>query len=754
MIDLIFENIPTKIRESNHDTIMADRFYPPLSIKMIIDMLLNPTVKSDLSNTILFYFLLDVLDTQEREVKDSIDSDSFDKFASSLGVTKRFVDYAMACWHLDNGHCKEAVQIFLSSSCYSPGELDVREWKNIVYLLLSFGCDYEAMRFLDAPSPSRSSLVEHAEIMNTKIDIFLQNRKCRKCWLLIRSESDIELRQQQFRFFIRESLHLNMYKEILTLPFNDEEKKLISVELDQLHDSNMKEELLRICHLYHNKGQVKMAKQRRFQGKKSHMRDKNIHIEIPSTMMFGEIKPESPIVEEITSLFTCPSIRELSEARKDELKRIPALPESSPAKSLLRKSTSSQSSISVSSQGTEPETIVIKKSLRFQPIEPDITEKNNSSGNSDQMEIEEAGDLELDEEEEFQIIETENDPNELVEIPDSPSPSPDGESRSPEESYAIALESSEEDLDIQGPEPQVIKNDVIEEKEDLIENSEKHNFDESIYLSPEVSFRQTETKIDTPPKSEEETETPPKSEEEIEQPIHIAEPGLSEDETVELVTPKDTAEIKPDEAVNEEYPVKMNGESDESNHPTAFTGEKVSEDTEEFVVIPDSKEDQVILLDSSVDVNDHDQNTDGNESLEIIGDDKKENAMIDAYDDGVNKDVITSQQNVDKDIELNQSEVPSSAHLVTSNDFEMQNESPSSMNDIGNGLGQDITETAAGGYSCVESDRSDDVVVQEKPVIPEVTYDGDKEDAEDEDESGKSGFYSHLRLLYNINLLL
>ena len=69
--------------------------------------------------------------------------------------------------------------------------------------------------------------------------------------------------------------------------------------------------------------------------------------------------------------------------------------------------------------------------------------------------------------------------------------------------------------------------------------------------------------------------------------------------------------------------------------------------------------------------------------------------------------------------------------MIQNREFEIRKESPSTLkiinNDISSEMGPDVAQSMGLEYPCINSDQSDDGIVEEKPVIPEVTYDGDKE---------------------------
>ena len=58
--------------------------------------------------------------------------------------------------------------------------------------------------------------------------------------------------------------------------------------------------------------------------------------------------------------------------------------------------------------------------------------------------------------------------------------------------------------------------------------------------------------------------------------------------------------------------------------------------------------------------------------------------------------------------------------------------------DIVREMGESVAEAVASEFKCVDSEKSDNEVIDEQPVIPEATYDGDREESEYDEDSIKS----------------
>ena len=153
MIDMICDLIPSDLKSgwTNHRELKSSNqktgVYPPTSIKILLDLLLSRIVQPELSCTILFYLMLDLIEmTSSSGNHDviTVDEHFLETFGSALRINQGLIDYAIGCWNLDNGRGEEAVRVFLSSGCITP--ITISHWKNIIYQLLSFGLSSDALR--------------------------------------------------------------------------------------------------------------------------------------------------------------------------------------------------------------------------------------------------------------------------------------------------------------------------------------------------------------------------------------------------------------------------------------------------------------------------------------------------------------------------------------------------------------------------------------------------------------------------------
>ena len=105
-------------------------------------------------------------------------------------------------------------------------------------------------------------------------------------------------------------------------------------------------------------------------------------------------------------------------------------------------------------------------------------------------------------------------------------------------------------------------------------------------------------------------------------------------------------------------------------------------------------------------------------------------------------DALSDAVNADEEQSDNESEVPSVRLTERNPEIEFRKESPSSVKvirrDIRREMGDKVAEAVADEFRCVDSEKSDECeVIDEEPVIPENTYDGDREESEN-DSSIKS----------------
>ena len=718
MIDMICDLIPSdlKLGWTNQSTVKSGTnqkagVYPPTSIKILLDLLLSRVVQPELSCTILFYLMLDLIEmTSSSGNHDviTVDEHFLETFGSALRINQGLIDYAIGCWNLDNGRGEEAVRVFLSSGCITP--ITISHWKNIIYQLLSFGLSSEALRFLKVPIPEPSSKTEYLEILNAKIDIYLANKKCRQCWLLIRSVPDRKIRSEKFGFFIRESIHLNLESQIIGLPLNSEENEIVVREMKM----NQKPDLFQICKLYHTKSSKSLVRDEPI--KTLDFPTKNSS---PQENCFALNEMNEKLIEETKNLFESPSLEQMKSLREESRRNIPDLPPSSPSRGLLKTSSSQNSELSslseANSQASTTSTVKLnKRVLRFQKdvedgedeeeavtmIEDDINTENDEEVTEDDEE------MEVDQPEIVQEVQ-ENKDEDFEEVSHSQTlygDSQESTNQKPTEiegqSEGEIVFSSQESIDVRPMRNLSMEGiTVIESSGDELEAEKKENedkvkepsedqltedklYNESIYLSPETSMTEAKAKVE---------------------------------EFVE-VRPEEVKEKPEEEVVSEEV---LSEEVEEKSEKISEDFERISEEIED-------------------------------DNLKVL----KEN------DDLTEGDLqVLAEGDQATDMESEAPSIPVG--------FEIRKGSPSSLKiiqkDISKEMGTDVAEAVGLEFNCVDSDRSDnEVIIEEKPHIPEVTYDGDKEDEEDledhdEDnhqaDSGK-GFYFLFEILSNINICI
>ena len=213
-------------------------------------------------------------------------------------------------------------------------------------------------------------------------------------------------------------------------------------------------------------------------------------------------------------------------------------------------------------------------------------------------------------------------------------------------------------------------------------NSEIVQNEESVYESPEVTFVQKE--VD-------------------EEPITLD----------DSITPPDDEKLVFDEA---DLPDKA------SPRPSEFSQESV-------LKIESDAEEEPIQVHAAT----GDQTPPPNEEAESL----ETEAKTETESDGLSDDV-----NADEEVSDTESEVPSVQLTEENPPVEFRKGSASSVKiirrDIVREMGDKVAEAVADEFKCVDSEKSDDEVIDEEPVIPETTYDGDREESENDEDSVKS----------------
>ena len=106
-------------------------------------------------------------------------------------------------------------------------------------------------------------------------------------------------------------------------------------------------------------------------------------------------------------------------------------------------------------------------------------------------------------------------------------------------------------------------------------------------------------------------------------------------------------------------------------------------------------------------------------------------------DEGEDSEGLSDDVNADEEHSETESEVPSVRLTERNPEIEFRKQSVSSIKvirrDVRREMGDEVAEAVADEFRCVDSEKSDDEVIDEKPVILENTYDGDREESNDED---------------------
>lgn len=150
-----------------------------------MDLFLRPELKGELTGSILYYAILDMINTQQASAEKDIIPRDFNTFSSIINMDTGLSNYICGCWYLDNGYGSEAIEIFLSSTCWNA--ISIRHWQQILTIFMSENMEKEALMFLSLPVPPTDTPAELNVVIACKLGVYLANRKCRECWLLLRT---------------------------------------------------------------------------------------------------------------------------------------------------------------------------------------------------------------------------------------------------------------------------------------------------------------------------------------------------------------------------------------------------------------------------------------------------------------------------------------------------------------------------------------------------------------------------------------
>ena len=73
-------------------------------------------MKRELTDSLLYYALIDLLNTQSDEVRSKILDREFNTLATVSGMDPKLASYVLACWYIDNGLGRKAIETFMAKS--------------------------------------------------------------------------------------------------------------------------------------------------------------------------------------------------------------------------------------------------------------------------------------------------------------------------------------------------------------------------------------------------------------------------------------------------------------------------------------------------------------------------------------------------------------------------------------------------------------------------------------------------------------
>ena len=552
----------------------------------------------------------------------------------------------------------------------------------------------------------------------------MANKKCRQCWLLIRTVPDRKIRIEKFGFFIRESIHLNLESQIIGLPLNSEENEVVIREMK----INQKPDLFQICKLYHTKSSRSTSlreepiKSLDFQKSKSQ--------ENSSENFFALNEMNEKLIDETKNLFESPSLEEMKLLREEARRNIPDLPPSSPSRGLLKTSSSQNSELSSLASGlaSEPNsqstTSTVKSNKRVLRFQKDLLEDREGEDHEEEA-------VTIIEEDHLDDINTEND-EEVTE--------------------------DDEEMEVDPPEVQN-EEKVDEQNEGENEDFEEVSHSQTLYGSSQESTNQKTENSTVMVDSQSEGEIVFSSQESIE--------VRKKDLSMEGVT---VIESSGDEAEKEDLEDQMKEPEDKMTEDKLYNESIYLSPETSISEVKEAKEE---ILEKSEEfeevgheeVKDSEKQEGENVSEEILSEETEEKISEDF--ERISEEIENEKLKTLKELKENDDLTEGDLQVLAEGDqatdmeseapsipvgFEIRKGSPSSLKiiqkDISKEMGTDVAEAVGLEFNCVDSDRSDnEVIIEEKPHIPEVTYDGDKEDEEDleeqdedKDDSAKGSF--------------
>jgi len=71
-----------------------------------MDLFLRPELPTELTSSLLYYALLDIINVQQMSSSKNINQREFDKFSTIVNMNPALSNYICGCWFLDNGFGK------------------------------------------------------------------------------------------------------------------------------------------------------------------------------------------------------------------------------------------------------------------------------------------------------------------------------------------------------------------------------------------------------------------------------------------------------------------------------------------------------------------------------------------------------------------------------------------------------------------------------------------------------------------------
>ena len=227
MIDLVVKMVE-KVAHCELETWNKAMQYPPQSLKCIIDLILNIDVRPVITGSLLCYAILDILRTNDLTKNEAPVEDQIFAVLNALGMNRKLVKYIQACWFLDNGYYKEAVNSF-NSGLAEPIVFS-HHWTRICSILLENDHVKEAFAISSIHTPEWSSSAELLEITYLRIDIYLANKlvfECVRCIQQTRAEDPSLDWENAFIYMVKHARAQGLLRELFSCQLSYEEQQLV-----------------------------------------------------------------------------------------------------------------------------------------------------------------------------------------------------------------------------------------------------------------------------------------------------------------------------------------------------------------------------------------------------------------------------------------------------------------------------------------------------------------------------------------------